>query len=99
MKALPHILFCAFLFLGAQNAIQAQLKIPKTPFVSYQIEANRCQSLSYFTGSRIFIPQDAFIYKATKEPYQGKVVLKYREAHDVFDFIINEQHLFFSNPK
>ncbi len=91
---------CAFLsFFLVQKQAEAQLKIPKTLFVSYQIEANRCQSLSYFTGSRIFIPQDAFVYKATKEPYQGRVILKYRETHDVFDFIINEQHLFVSQKQ
>lgn len=71
----------------------AQLRIPKTPFMPFRFSSEQCKGLVYPSGSRIYVPKNAFVLKKDNTPYSGEVVLKYREYRDRWDFVSNELSL------
>ncbi len=57
-------------------------------YSSYKVDAAQGAELTYKTGSKIKIPQDAFLDKNGKV-VTGNVDVKYREFHDPVDFFVS----------
>ena len=68
---------------------QAQVSEPlELEFTTYRINTSQCRGLLYKSGSRIYIPQDAF-EKAGGEACEGTILIKYREMHTPLDFVLS----------
>ncbi len=57
-------------------------------FASYTVNANKGGVYEYGNGSKITIPERAFVYEDGSE-VTGEVELKYREFHDFIDFFLS----------
>src|ERR1035437_9028843 len=58
------------------------------PYTTYKVIAEKGASLDFKTGSKLVIPQNAFVDDNGK-PVKGQVELRYREFHDPIDFFVS----------
>lgn len=92
LQPMKNLMLILCLFCLPELA-SAQLQIPETPFMLFRFSSDQCQGLVHAGGSRIYVPEGAFMYKKDKSAYSGIVILKYREYHDRWDFVSNELSL------
>ena len=65
-------------------ALLFQTKGQGVPFTNYRVNNSSCQAMTYMTGSRIQIPEDAF-----ENPNNKPVNIKYRELYSKADIILS----------
>jgi len=59
----------------------------ETPFTKYRVSTKTCTKITHFTGSLIFIPDDAFTFST--DNYPDSVNLYFREIHSPLEMIVN----------
>jgi hypothetical protein len=58
------------------------------PYVIYKVNAEKGGKFDFKTGSKLTIPQNAFVDE-TGKPLKGEIELRYREFHDAADFFVS----------
>ena len=81
------------LFLFPVTLLQAQLSHLETDFSTYKIPAKECVGVQHYSGSRIFIPENAFALESNTD----SVTLYYREFYTPIDFLTNNLDLHFED--
>ncbi|MDX1629892.1 MAG: hypothetical protein R3345_14390, partial [Fulvivirga sp.] len=64
------------------------LKALEQPFTKYRVSTTQCTKLKHFTGSVIFVPDNAFALEGENRP--DSVDLYYREMHSPLDMVIHD---------
>ena len=88
---------------GAENhtvlALHAPFKQAQKAFASFELDADKGDTIHHVSGSTIIVPAAAFVDKAGK-PINGKVDIQYREFDDPVDLFLagipqkmEDQHL------
>ena len=67
--------------------ISPPIKRLDLPYSSHKIETDKATNISFESGSKMKIPQHAFV-NSEGEIYKGKVNVKYREFSDVVDIMM-----------
>lgn len=77
------------------SSVNAQLENLVTAFSTYQIPAAECVGIQHESGSRIFIPSNAFNLNGFNKP--DSLTLFYKEFFTTLDFLANNLDMHFKN--
>lgn len=75
------LIFCQVLYAQHNHG-----RIEDIPFSSFRITSHECHGLLFRSGSKIFIPANAFVMD-NETPCGDMITLKYRELHNAADII------------
>jgi len=68
------------------------------PFTKYHLVQQQCYSLLYKSGSRINVPENAFVTSDGKV-CSSEIIIKYRELHNQLDMIVSGISMDFEDEK
>lgn len=97
-----HVILLLLFFSGQMLAQQANnsifTKLQPAEFAIFKISSQNCNGFVYRSGSRIYVPTEAFV-SSDGRVYKGEITLLYREFHDALDIVIAGISMRYKNGK